>query len=813
MELQELLEDSKKFIKYIIAEVRTLAGVFNDFVKNIFRMIKAEYSKVKLLVKKYAPYMIALLRYKLIIGYNILKQVLRKRRVLFYNLLCLDFLTLIIILEHAFMDNGTHLYDQATGIFIGLVGLTGGALAIVFTLNTLIVQHAAQNLPAGFYKIVNGRTQINILYALISIFALIFLYFGITISEANTALYLYVSTVLLTAVFYSLFIIYLQVRRALDPYWMLKEVERYLNKILSKTQGAAEVLATVIVKSPFNTEIDRSHALAYVYSNSAQNFRGLNREMNYLYDFHKKALNNNQKTLALDYLNVITSIIVKYLDIRKDSSFALPTDEIFVTKSDSSEFLTPNIERLLDVGRDYINSDDGEGVRKVYDTFESLMLASTGVKSLGADTFRSNEIFSQFYGYFSILIDYGIEKNNLSAMHRSVQSLSYLGSICIDNSYAAEALSVFGKLVNLSYASAKNDFVIINREIVDAFDNILIRLIAKSKDVIRNRSLSSALDSFEKVIENILIASTRINTNFVTMRVSRHLNNTLRSLYQLSNDEMRAEDILEIANLYQRMLRKLADNTESADHELIETIAEFVEPLNTLLMQIRQANSTDSRLAESIDRELSWGVNLPSWFLKENQKINYELRYDSLFASVVKIAFSAYKYNLPEVQTKATKALFTMLKHAIMSEHVKSYGYIEPHLIARLLVLAVLNIKSQVYAKDTIARIKELESMYVAKWFPEGSTEPRSSPSPDQVLKVAFEIYDKVSDYHDPNFDLTEPLEALLKSLAEPKDVEWMIYRVWDTLLENSSIQNEIENEIRKNGLNDDTKKPSDKKL
>ena len=256
--------------------------------------------------------------------------------------------------------------SDAITFFTATAAMIGGILAIIFSLSILLMGNAAERIPVGFYETAAKDGLHDFIFFLISFCSLTVFIFSLLFGRLGLGLSVMafqVTVFLVGSVFYLTFVFYQRVRQRLNPANVLKIAANQALKKLDSTYKRAAEIAEVLIRQPKLTNaVTKEEALATSFQYLQPELAYINSRLNYLFDYHDKLVASNERSSALGVLQVITQILQKYFQTRKDSSFVLPAGFLLATTSDSRAFLTPPLERLVAVGENYMRDNDNEGI-------------------------------------------------------------------------------------------------------------------------------------------------------------------------------------------------------------------------------------------------------------------------------------------------------------------------------------------------------------------------------------------------------------------------------------------------------------------
>ena len=392
--------------------------------------------------------------------------------------------------------------SDAITFFTATAAMIGGILAIIFSLSILLMGNAAERIPVGFYETAAKDGLHDFIFFLISFCSLTVFIFSLLFGRLGLGLSVMafqVTVFLVGSVFYLTFVFYQRVRQRLNPANVLKIAANQALKKLDSTYKRAAEIAEVLIRQPKLTNaVTKEEALATSFQYLQPELAYINSRLNYLFDYHDKLVASNERSSALGVLQVITQILQKYFQTRKDSSFVLPAGFLLATTSDSRAFLTPPLERLVAVGENYMRDNDNEGITRVISIFVQLCQSASQINYLTKHKVES-PILEQCRGYLGQLLDSAIKFNYQEALFQGAVAYSQITPIAIKQGLHHEFISVYDMLDKIAMSALTNRFNVVLGEVINTYTAILSQMVSS-----RYFNLEIELGSLMEHLRNII---------------------------------------------------------------------------------------------------------------------------------------------------------------------------------------------------------------------------------------------------------------------------------------------------------------------
>lgn len=549
--------------------------------------------------------------------------------------------------------------ETAFGFYTGAGAMSGGTLAIIFTLNTLLVNFALSQYPPQFFKLSGYDRKQDKIYFMVAALTLGLFVMGFMYRTQSAWQYWLTALGIfsLCAVFYLVFLSYSMTRRRLNPMASLGFITAPAFKLLDDCDKEARQLADRLRKDPTLAE-DKKHLADYQpHAMLAPYYEQVNAHIGYLYDYHDKLVEKKDYSAALDVLDAAAGLIIRYVEVRKNSFVLLPSEYLLVPISDAQQFFEVNFQRLVDKAKAYIKIGNQNGSRKVISLMELI-----GVK-LSELSFRQwhneNPPFAQAVGYLGNLCDEAIKQNDLEATFRIARAYAVLGSVAVDKHYMHEQSTVLDGLFKLAIYAWANKQSPVGEQVAKGFTAFAVAYTRRERAAVGNEfrlyldklsdflwyylALNTPATDFQPNTATTVIEPITIITRW--MRLLAKAGSNLQNDQRLKNQR----DVIELGERLWRLLRNLTDkkNVSLSNRYMGDQLTERIENACYTLISSAHKNGWQRNSDEAL-RQASWLLNQVSFFT-DNAPDNMENhRLDELSESATNIAL----YGLHKGSTK-----------------------------------------------------------------------------------------------------------------------------------------------------------------
>ncbi len=708
--------------------------------------------------------------------------------------------------------------DILSNYLVAVGAMSGGAIAIVFTISIFMLQSAADLYSSQYLEVYIHDWKEKIIYLLVIIITILFFGAGLyvgglpALSETVSSYIVYVSLFLIGAVFALIDWQYKTVRQKISPTKAIEFLEKRAFKFLSRVESDANKIADLMIAR--DGSLSQNEALAKTYNHVLQPYiTNLNRQLENLVEISLKLADKNEVETPKRGFTAVHNILGKFLEVRKTSSIVIPSGIAFMAvESDSQRFLFDNFDRLNKAGEKFIKEGKDENATFFLRLYDSLAIKAKDITYIGRS--GENPILQNIVGCLEGYIDIGMRAKNLEVVFQSIDKLGNIAQIASETGQSPMLKGIQDKLKQIAIYGITEKQTII----VDQCNLNLIRTIGSvfaSKEVVRKHHYDDALKHIATIAHFVFVARKSgflpndFSSSFTMtkaydemyMLLARILNHYGTLTEDREKDRYRS-DITGFFDDFYMSLRQLSEELKDCDSLLTESIGRLLFHINEIMIQLIEDKEFADEKTDLL-KWLGWNIHLPSWFAHHAEKFDAgSNNFRSLTECVAKTGILVIeKLGDKRLAKSAIDCLGYMTEHAL-NKNIDKYGYDEPRVLEKACYLGILALKKgwkDVFA-DAVIKILDFEPKYAKKYFsdiPPHIDQEKISPRKDQ-LSIELMKWSGDFDYErrNGNLRIRDDAESMMYSLVERADIDWFIYRVWHKWDTDSPINDDIEKEI-----------------
>jgi hypothetical protein len=709
--------------------------------------------------------------------------------------------------------------DILSNYLIAIGAMSGGAIAIVFTISIFLIQSAADLYSSQYFEVYIHDLKEKLVYVLVTIITITFfgggLYVGslAEIPSIVSSVIVWVSLGFVGTVFALIDWQYKTVRQKINPTKAIEFLEKQGVHFLDQVQTDAKRIANIMTLR--DKSVTEDEALAKTYNQLLQPYiNNLDRQLENLVEISAKLADKQEIATVNRGLTAFHNVLGKFLEVRKTSSVAIPSSTVFLAiESDSQSFIFRNFERLNKIGEKFIKEGKDENATYILKIYDSLAKKAKQITYLGST--GENPILETLIGCLGNFIEIGMRQKNLEVVFQGTEKL---GNIAIDVAEIGLSPALKGiqdRIIKIAiYGITEKQTVIVDK-CNDVYLKIITTVFINKKIIARNH-FDDALKHIASISQYVFLArstgvlASDFGSSFAMTRAYDNLYqiivNIINHYSDLTDDREKDRYRSDISQFFDDLymsLRRMSENLKNCDNLLVESIGRLMYDVNSLIIYLLDnPDFTDEK--NELNKRLSWNIHLPSWFASYADKFDAgSNNFRSLTENVAKTGIQAFvTFKNKDLVKSAIDSLWGLTKHAL-EKNTDSYGYDEPRIFKKACYLGVLALKEgwkDIFA-EVVIKIREFELKYGEKHFsniPSHIDIDKLSPSKDQLT---IELMDWSGDFDynrlNSNLAIRDDARSMMYELIERTDIDWFIYRVWNKWDESSPINKDVEREIQ----------------
>lgn len=708
--------------------------------------------------------------------------------------------------------------DILSNYLVAIGAMSGGAIAIVFTISIFLLQSAADLYSSQYFEVYIHDIKEKIVYVLVTIITILFfgagLYVGslATITQVVSSTIVWCSLVLVGTVFALIDWQYKTVRQKINPSKAIEFLEKQGLHFLNRVQSDATRIARIIVLR--DKKVTENEALAKTYNQLLQPYiNDLDRQLENLIEISAKLADKQEIATVNRGLTAFHNVLGKFLEVRKTSSIAIPSSTAFLAiESDSQSFVFRNFDRLNKIGEKFIKEGKDENATYILRIYDALAKKAKTIEYLGST--RESPILETLIGCLEAYIELGMRHKNLEVVFQGAEKLGNVAMDVAEIGLQPALKGIQDKLVKIAiYGITEKQTVI-----VDKCNDVYLRIIGavfSSRKIIARHQFDDALKHIATIAQYVFMArkagvlSSDFGSSFAMTRAYDNLYSLIVNIINyyptLTDDREKNRYRSDISQFFEDLytsLRRMSEEIKNCDNLLVESIGRLMYNVNELMFYLIE-NPEFSDGKDNLLKWLGWNIHLPTWFANHAEKFDAgSNNFRSLTENVAKTGILAFeKLEDKRLVKSAIDALGSLTEHAL-NKNTDSYGYDEPRILEKACYLGILALKKgweDVFA-EVVVKILDFEPKYAKKYFsniPAHIDQEKLSPRKNQ-LRIELMKWSNDFDYErrNGNLRIRDDAESMMYGLVEASDIDWFIYRVWHKWDADSPINDEIEKEI-----------------
>ena len=681
---------------------------------------------------------------------------------------------------------------DVSGAFLTVGAMIGGVLAIIFSLSLFGEQNAASLHLSRHFEIYAPGWKEKFTYVAIVIIAILFLATGIWFSSNSpyiTPNLKFIAIALFPLAICSVFVLvdwqYKVIRTRTNPVNAIRSLEKkaidHLGKIHRDTKKIAKIVRIA------NNEVTEELVLASAYSSYLQpHLSHVDFQIELLLELSAKLSNRNEILTTKHALTAVHNVLAKYLELRKDSALVVlsPVVPLALT-SDSENFIASSLERLNNVGEDFIKDGKTENARYLVDVYQSLATNSKDIKFINQD--YENPIFAQITGYLNSYIRFAISQKEQEVVFQSAQVYTDLALVALEKKLSAPLHSIQQQLYQIGVFGVAGRLTFI----VDECHRGLLQIL---NGIFRYRFFDGdrvQITTALKYVENLVlwmrhaVSSGYMNNDFTTnlseTEPYSELMEVIGGITHAYFNERQEDDIkisyrLCMMILFDEIynsLRSLSEQVKNCDSILVDSIGKLIFYLNSAIIEfLKHDDFANRRIRTQLEKTLSGNIYLPMWFVYYSESFQDSSHFRILNESIAKTGVLLFKEGHYNIVLDCIRTTGSIAKETL-NKIQNSYGFAEPRVMLRACYLGVLALKHN--QQGVLAEVKEsivdFKQLYAEKYYLNPPTQ--INPEEHPLYLECARWHDEITDRHNYDWRINDDaITMMLEWGVDYRDVD-----------------------------------------
>ena len=699
--------------------------------------------------------------------------------------------------------------SDALAYFVGVAAMIAGMVALVFSFSQFLLSNASEKLPANFYEMSARDGFHNVVLFITAVFVIFFLLcsvlfgkFGWGLSDESITFSVY----LVGVIFILLYMLYERTIERTNPKKVLVQVIRKnILKSVDRVADDAKEITSMLSKLPSAQRAEAAATAATSFNSPfiQQELGDIQKNLNYLFDYHGLLVERNELASANEVLDLIIELIIKYLEERKHSSLIIPTGMMLVGQSDSHSFLASSLEQLLSIAESYMEKNDKAGIAKVVNMMVVLCQKATDVEFV-ANRLGDNPIFEQFRGYLDLMTASAIRLKNEEAMFKIIMAYPKISELAVRHRYRHEFGHIYGSLDKLFMASLGKGIElqdVLIGQVIESYTTILKQLVLGEYWLLEHE----LDDVFNHIVDSLHYTMLLMKMKNGGFRSAYFVQTSLTGPFEMArgliftlfekakqtkkkeNKQKVQGQLLLLTEETRRALRSLSEKLKDPNNLLVLSLAGVIQDITILLIDLLDDNEWSEHATE-LERKIGWYLHQPEWFMADVGTFETDQAFDGLVNAIAQIGMKAVDKARFDIAKEALNLLVRFSFKTLENKEPGSHGFDEPRVMEVAFYIAILLKKhNQTDFLDQFkSSVEKFRNDYKTKWF---SNLPAgvqiSSRAEDQLLQELMKLFSNRERYsHDDDLLADEFPEQRFMQRVTAEDIKNIIEEFWGITIE-----------------------------
>lgn len=719
--------------------------------------------------------------------------------------------------------------DILSNYLVAVGTMTGGAIAIIFTISLTVFSTSASAYPALFSEVDTSSYREKLTYFLVGLITLLHLGAGLyvgglrplslatdgdvsPVSLDTSALIVIFSLFLVSIVFMLIDWQYKTIKEKSDPFFAIVGFERNAVRKLKRMQKDAESISDILQAK--DASLSRDMARATAFNKVLHPFTAeLEVKLISLIETALKFADKQEVHTTRRAFNAVQNVLYWFFEVRKTSSLIIPSGlALLGTSSDSQNLLSRVFEKLNDAAEKFIKEGKGTNVTYIVDVYKNLAYKSQEITFIG----RANEnpILDLIVGYLGFVIDAGRKAKNNEVVYQGAQALGDIAVIAASKGYAPTLHGMHDNIMKIAHYGMIEKYTFIVDQCVTNYLKIIGAVFGSTK-IIRSHSFDDTIKHIATISGQLLtlVQSGGLPNDFTTLMSMGKSYDDLQTLiaaimnrYTKLTDEREKQtyrgDVEKFFDKLGMSIRQLSGTIKNADSILVDSVGRLLSNVNQLLVDLIKDDEF-SKEVEDFKKSLSRNIHLPSWFAIHAAKFDGGSNpFNTLTDSVAKTGILVVnELEDKKLAQAAIDSLYSITKQAL-EKTTSGYGYDEPRVLEKACYIGILAQKKgwTDVVVNLKTKIQEFEALYFTKHLtnlPAGlpaGFNPRNHnihglPRHDQLMQELRKWrHDFDYEQLNGNLRMRDDAEAMMYASIERDDIDNFVEEIWGIRLQDEQI-------------------------
>lgn len=677
--------------------------------------------------------------------------------------------------------------DALSGLAASIGAVIGGAIAIVFTLSTFILQSTSDLFSTQYLnKFIENKSERRVFLVLVLFSVLSFI---ISFISGSGVAHRYLFTTLIFVVscsFYLIYILYKDLRRMINPETTLIKIK---NKAISELQK---------IKKLFSLSA-KLQGFIYSYNDEQKSLLMDTQYRSYpvwkekmliyikqLYEISLRLLAKNEIETTKLAIKYIHDIHKKHLELRNGNFVKVPALTLLVVYTfDDQGFTTSILEFLESYANRILQENRKENIQHLLQVYQSILFNSLNIEFAKTRIFdNGNPVATLVLGYYSGFAENIIATKDINSIWEMIKTTKNIQQIILQKNndpFLLETIdSIFEKLsmcfLEHKEVQARNSFT---TELVQIFlDRIILSWDKYSNDKIFWDRLFKNLKK-HLLVSSLIQLSLDLSLSNILIHFREWQINIINSIFEIKDETQRKKKLDNYLILMENWSNFLLDFSRdfgiNANSLCLQTIMSVEQ--NTKII-----NFIEDKTKQILDKLYRTQFNILSWYFhKTNTTIDnyHSVELTNLLQFLIWEVVVNLENKIKVDFTNDIINLYINIIDGLFGKVKDDYGFDLPRVTIKLVPLGVILSKyNHKFEQKIIDKINDLNDKYLKKhqesWRQEIEKFGKKVTRPDEY-QLCFEISelnDSVFSYNAVRFDIEQILN---KNITEEQ---------WQTFIE-----------------------------